>query len=190
MRALERSYVSGGGIRQVFQTVHAVSPETPGGYRPPLPPNAVIIEPRTLASVTAAYPTGMFEMHINNHGRTTTHLYRLEYGFCDFNNISDIPKYEMSIKWFDYIGPGTQSRVVTTVPIRYVGEGRTAIFGRYYHRDIWGKRRSDGFIYGIPGPALYPNDSIPVEAPRAYTQERKEPNDRADADAEGGKAAS
>jgi hypothetical protein len=41
-------------------------------------------------------------------------------------------------------------------------------------------RRAVGFICGIPGQDLSPNDSIPIEAPRAYAQEREELDDRPD----------
>jgi hypothetical protein len=170
-REVERAYVSGGGARQLNQRISDANPPDAGVNDVPVqqPDGKFII----------VSPTDQFEIHINNHGKTPAHLYRIQYGFCDARNVPEEPIYEVTRKWFDNFGPGTQSRRITSIQIRNQWPN-TAIFGRFFHRDIWGNRRSVGFIYEIAsGPAL-PNDSIPVEAPRAYTQEREEPDDRTD----------
>jgi hypothetical protein len=163
---IERAYVSGGGARQLTRRI---SKNALSSF------NEVPVE-QPDGSFAIVGPTNRFEIHINNHGKTPAHLYRIQYGFCDADNVPIEPMYEVTRKWFDNIGPGTQSRFVTVVEIRSDWP-RTAIFGRFYHRDIWGVRRSVGFIYGIPETTL-PNDSISIEAPRAYTQERDERDDR------------
>jgi hypothetical protein len=172
---IERAYVSGGGVRQISQSAHLVVNGTPV---PPIPPDSVItMGPNN--TLIRIFATGRFDIHINNHGKTPSHVYRIQYGFCNANNVPTIPYFRITRKWFDTFGPGDQSRFVVSVPI-FSQWPRAAIFGRFYHRDIWGNRRSVGFIYGIPGPGLTPNNSIPIEAPRAYTQERDEPDDRED----------
>jgi hypothetical protein len=169
-REIERAYVSGGGARVITQRMVANTT--------PIPANAVVQDAGG-NQIIIHEATEYFDIHLNNHGKTPAHLYRIEWGFCNADNVPNTPYYRIKRKWFDNFGAGTQSRHIVTIPI-FSQWTRTAVFARFYVRDIWGVRRSVGFIYCLPGPHALPNDSIPIEAPRAYTQERDEPDDRTD----------
>ena len=69
-------------------------------------------------------------------------------------------------------------RYLTTVQIPEGKFASTAIFARFYWRDIWGTPRSSGFIYEIPGPKALPNGGIPIPAPAVYFEEREERDEK------------
>jgi hypothetical protein len=146
-REIERAYVSGGGARNMARN-----------------PNG-----RPLFD-----PTDLFELHINNHGKTPAYLHHVAIGFCDASALPPEPVYDDLFPWRDAIGPGVQSRRIRTVNIS--GYARVAICGRYYWDDIWGRHWSSGFVYEIPSRAALidqqDNTSISIEAPPAYWDDR------------------
>jgi hypothetical protein len=158
--------VSGGGCKQVIQRVSrsaAVNTQ----------PNASIFQ-QPDGTFIIVEATGDFELHINNHGKTPARLHHAQVGFCDAASPPAIPPDEIIFPQFDNIGPGTQSRLLRLIPIPQGRFTRTAVFGRFYWDDIWGRHWSSGFIYEIPGDAALPNGSLSIEAPPAYTEYRRE----------------
>ena len=165
-REVERAYVSGGGCKQVIQRISrsaAVNTQ----------PNASIFQ-QPDGTFIIVEATGDFELHINNHGKTPARLHHAQVGFCDAASPPAIPPDEIIFPQFDNIGPGTQSRLLRLIPIPQGRFTRTAVFGRFYWDDIWGRHWSSGFIYEIPGGPVLPNGSLSIEAPAAYTEDRRE----------------
>jgi hypothetical protein len=108
-------------------------------------------------------PTGRFEVHLNNHGKTTGELMNIAIDFCDADVIPSQPAYDPQ-PFHDWIGPGTQSRLVDW---RDIPNDRpaSAVYGRVYYRDIFGKDHSAGFIQSISPDG----GTAPLLAPLAYT---------------------
>ncbi len=125
-------------------------------------------------------PTNLFELHINNHGKTPARLHHVAIGFCDASALPPEPVYdENRFPWNDAIGPGVQSRVIKQVRTPEGRYARMAICGRYYWDDIWGRHWSSGFVYEIPSAAAHGNASISIETPRSngrskYWDDREE----------------
>src|SRR6266404_5050328 len=164
---IERAYVSGGGARQVTQRISrnaAVGVED----------NEHPIE-QSDGTFIIVGPTNRFEVHINNHGKTPARVHHFRVGFFNAAAPPPDPPYGDRKPLKDTFGPGTQSRRVRVVDIPQGQFARTAICGRFYWDDIWGRHWSSGFAYEIPGPVL-PNDSLSIETPAAYTEDREEPN--------------
>ncbi len=136
---VERAYVSGGGaMNKVFHSVSAQN--------------------------TPIYVPGKdFVFCVNNYGKTAGELREVGYGFCDANNIPEVPSYEGQY-FYDWIMPGDRARVLFQVALP---AGKNAVYGRFYYRDIFGKRHSCGFINRVS-----PDESVPIIAPPAYTDER------------------
>ena len=138
---IERAYMSGGGaINQVF---HSFS-----------------------AHGTPIYVPGKdFVFCVNNYGKTVGELSEIGYGFCDAADIPPVPSYD--VRYFhDWIMPGDRGRPLFQIPLP---PKNTAVFGRFYYRDIFGGRHSCGFINRVG-----PSESVPISAPAAYTDERDE----------------
>jgi hypothetical protein len=162
-REVERAYVAGGGIRQLATVLYAGQP-TPAQ----IPLNGQSFQQQDGRFVVVA-PNGQFEVHINNHGKTTARTHHFQWGFCDASSRPPLPiQYGPLLPLRDDIGPATQSRVVTTVPIQPQPSGRTAVFGRFHWDDIWGNHWSSGFTYEIPSGPVTSNGSISIEAPSEY----------------------
>jgi hypothetical protein len=163
---VERAYVSGGGARNLRQRTVRDEDE--------IPINASVL-PQPDGTFIIFETTRFFQLHINNHGKTPGRLHHARVGYCDAAAPPDDPPYGPMFPQFDNIGPGTQSRFLRLIemppPERFA---RTAICGRFYWADIWGREWSSGFIYEIPGGAALPNDSLSIEAPLIYTEDRPE----------------
>jgi hypothetical protein len=133
----ERAYMSAGGVRVIL-----LAPLPAGQFGPPTPVPA-------------------FEFHVNNHGKTPGETWEYGIGFCDINNIPPTPVYRRTY-YHDWMGPGTQSRPIARIPLP--PNNNTAVFGRIFYRDIFGIRRSSGFIQNI-----IPDQAAPLLAPQVYT---------------------
>jgi hypothetical protein len=107
--------------------------------------------------------TGRFEVHVNNHGKTPGELMRIAIGFCDADNIPSQPIYDPQ-PFHDWIGPGTQSRVIDWRDIP-TDRPATAVYGRIYYRDIFKRNQYSSFIQRI----LPDGGSVPLLAPPGYT---------------------
>jgi hypothetical protein len=168
---IERAYVSGGGWRHLSQTVQG------RGLIPPDVPSDANVQVQPNGDYLVLQPTTEFELHVNNHGKTPAFLHHVRVGFCDATAVPGEPPYGEHFALNDAIGPGDQSRRLGTVPIESKGP-RTAICGRYYWRDVWGREWSSGFVYEIRSGPAWPNDSISIEAPRVYWEDRREPDEQ------------
>jgi hypothetical protein len=135
-----------------------------------IPENAAVLR-RADGSMIVLEPTDRFELHINNHGKTPARLHHVAIGFFDASKAPPAPKYEVLFPCDDAIGPGAQSRVLRTVDIPAEHYARTAICGRYYWDDIWGRHWSSGFVYEIPSEAA--RGSISIETSPAYWDDRQ-----------------
>jgi hypothetical protein len=133
-------------------------------------------------------PKDLFELHINNHGKTPARLHHGAVGFCDARPLPPEPVYEDLFPLSDAIGPGDQSRIITTVKIPKGRHAHTAICGRYYWDDIWDRHWSSGFVYEIPSSEQNRDplaagqrglSSISIEAPAAYWKDRPDDLPRA-----------
>jgi hypothetical protein len=140
---LHRAYVSGGGLpaRRIIE-IHSTATDR--------------------VSRSSAL-TGDFEIHMNNHGMTPAELMQIAIEFCDSAKIPPEPTYHPE-PFHDWLGPGTQSRPMLWRKIP-TDKPASAIYGRLYYRDIFGKNRSSGFIQSI----LPDGGSAPLLAPPAYT---------------------
>jgi len=136
----ERAYISGGGV----------------------PARRLEYIPAAVNPVQRSVLTGDFEFHINNHGKTPGELLLIAIEFCDAANIPAKPTYNPE-HFHDWIGPGTQSRPMRWKPIPK-DRPATAVYGRIYYRDIFGKNHSSGFIQSIGGDG----SSKPLFAPPEY----------------------
>jgi hypothetical protein len=161
-REIERAYVSGGGARAIIPLRDEAGLDQLD--------NASRIS-QIDGSTILLVPTGRFELHINNHGKTPAYLHHVAFGFCDVSALPPEPVYQAPFPFSDAIGPGVQSRIITTVHIPE-DYARTAICGRYYWDDIWGRHWSSGFVYEIPSGAAHENASISIEASPAYWDTR------------------
>jgi len=138
---VERAYISAGGVPE-----RRVAERFDGGTR-----------------IKILELTGRFEVHINNHGKTPGELMQIAIGFCDAENIPSEPSYEPQ-PFHDWIGPGTQSRVMDWRPIP-TDRPASAVYGRIYYRDIFKRDQFSSFIQRI----LPNGDSTPLLAPSIYT---------------------
>jgi hypothetical protein len=142
---IERAYMSIGGVpeKQIVERT--------------------IIEDDHQRHVRELQLTGRFEVHVNNHGKTTGELMEIAIDFCDADDIPDQSNYDPQ-PFHDWIGPGTQSRPIDW---RDIPDDRpaSAVYGRVYYRDIFGKDHSAGFIQSIS----LDGSTAPLLAPREYT---------------------
>ena len=114
---------------------------------------------------------GEFEVRVNNFGKTPAELIKMEFGFCEADNIPPTPQYTI-LKFFqDTIKPSDSSRHLEGMDVPIPPSlKRPVIFGRYYYRDIFTRDdeplHSCGFILEIRGGK---RTTWPIEAARAYT---------------------
>jgi hypothetical protein len=162
-----RAYVSGGGWRARNER------ETPIGV--PVHPNAHVI-PTASGRWTVIEPIDFFDIHINNHGQTPARLHHIRFGFFDATApVPDEPPYGDRIVQVDAIGsPRNQSKFVRRVEYPATRWARMAICGRFYWTDVLDREWSSGFVYEIASGNAAQNDSISIEAPRVYWEDRRE----------------
>jgi hypothetical protein len=156
---VERAYISGGGAPylETNERIENITGITGGAGI-----TRRVIETR---------PTGRFNLCINNYGKTAGELRAFSVHFCDTNKVPANPAYERRY-WNDWILPGDRARHVTFIDIP-PDRPETAVYGRLYYADIFGGRHSCGFINRINRDT---GESVPIEAARAYTEERDETN--------------
>jgi hypothetical protein len=162
-----RAYVSGGGWRACNQWESAVAnPINPDAFASPLPNGRFLI--------TA--PIGFFDIHINNHGQTPARLHHIRWGFFDAaGTVPNDPPYGDLVVQNDAIGsPRNQSKFVRRVEYPSGRWARVAICGRFYWSDVLDREWSSGFVYEIASGNAAQNDSISLEAPRVYWEDRRE----------------
>jgi hypothetical protein len=120
-------------------------------------------EPGTYGGIVIKFIlTGEFEVHVNNHGKTTGEFMRIAIGFCDATNIPLEPTYSPE-PFHDWIGPGTQSRPMLWKKID--PPNASAVYGRIYYRDIFGDCHDSGFLQDIKPDGT----STALKGPPAYT---------------------
>jgi len=145
---VERAYISGGGgpaVRMILSEQTAQFMRKIG-----VPP-----EPTPV-------PTGDFQLHINNHGKTPGEVLEYGIGFCEASAIPPGPIY-ISYHFQAWIAPGTNGLPIAEIPIPQ-DLTRPVAYGRFHYRDIFAKVHSAGFILEITG-----GKSKPILAPEAYT---------------------
>lgn len=120
-------------------------------------------EPGTYGGIVVKFIlTGEFEVHVNNHGKTTGEFMQIAIGFCDATNIPLEPTYHPE-PFHDWIGPGTQSRPMLWKKID--PPNASAVYGRIYYRDIFGECHDSGFLQDIRPDG----SSFALKGPPAYT---------------------
>ncbi len=157
---VERAYISGGGAQEIQRR-----------HRGTRTDNSQIGNVVTVDLGYEEISTGNFVVCVNNYGKTPGELYWVGIGFCDADSV---PGGEPSYKFVyrhDWIQPGDRGRPIFPEPIPNDSRA-TAVFGRFYYRDIFGGKHSSGFINRIEGP----RQSDPLLAPAAYTNQRDETN--------------
>ena len=148
-RVSERAYFSGGGVGA--NLILGTSPIT---YR----------RGREIIAYTRNVVGGYFEVHINNYGKTPGELLEIGVGFCDAAlPIPETPQYDWQ-HFNGWFGPGTHGHPLIRAPIP-AGFQSPAVYGRFRFRDIYGKKRTAGFILEITH-----FGSVSVSAPSAYTE--------------------
>jgi hypothetical protein len=118
---VERAYISGGGA--------------------PIGDRAV-----TKDGITKAVP--LFQLDINNYGKTPGKLLEYGIGWCEIDEVPNLPtrpEYEWHF-FRDMIQPGRPSRPIAHLLIPIKDIPSAVIFGRFGYRDIFGQPHSDGFI--------------------------------------------
>jgi len=146
-RIAERAYISGGGGRGFLRT----EKDATGEY--------------------IYVPTGRFQFHVSNYGKTPGRVFKLGWGFCEE---TEIPAGEASYetKYFDsWIDPGRSGLPLFEIMIP-ANLARPAIYGRVFYTTIFGERFSSGFLYRLPD-KLGDSESIIPPHP-SYTDDRKE----------------
>jgi hypothetical protein len=138
---VERAYLSGGGVLGTEVVNQAI----------PLDYN----ESRNLDLTSINRP--VFELAINNHGKTPGRLLAIGSNVCEGGAIPEIPDYRWKDS-FDWIGPGTQSRRYGEIRIP-PNLKNPIVYARFRYRDIFGDEHSCGFIQrgseSIPAPDAY-----------------------------------
>jgi hypothetical protein len=134
---VERAYLSGGGVLEIEIV------------KPAIPPGGLNLPSRKIP---------LFELHINNHGKTPGRLLEIGFNACEDNAIPEIPDYQWR-HCFDWIGPGTQSRRYGTIPVP-PNLRNPIVYARFRYCDIFGDEHSCGFIQ---------RGGEPIRAPDAYT---------------------
>jgi hypothetical protein len=155
-KILYRAYISGGGVPEVritdlgHQTIEGVM----GGSM-------------TKHLGFARVPTGSFQVHVNNHGRTPGEMIEVAIQFCNADAVPAEPIYDNRIPHHNWIGPGTQSRPILSVPIP-TEYSDPIVYGRFFYHDIFSdKVRWSGFFQNI-NRETGESQSIPPPS-RAYT---------------------
>jgi len=134
-----------------------------------------IIGGRSHVTRLPAGPPNIFEVMVNNYGKTPAELIEVRVGFLPNKYFPPAPPPVRPDRIFYlnfWLSPDTRNHTVQLVPI---GEERSAaVYARIYYRDIvLGKRHSSGFVCEISD--AY--GAQPVRAPRAYSEERDEPDE-------------
>jgi hypothetical protein len=138
---LERTYVSGGGVTIMYYDT----------------------------SKNRKVSTGVFWIHINNHGRSPAELRQIRYGFgpVGISEMPQLPHYTKTISFVDSIAPGTQGKPTARIGIPYSQEPQ-ALFVRFEYLDTFLNRScSAGFIVAIESDEEFP---VPIAAPPGYTE--------------------
>jgi hypothetical protein len=149
---IERAYISAGGVHR---------------FRP--------MEKGSGSGEYFYTPTGQFQFHVNNYGKTPGRVYAIGWGWCEEIAIPvDGPKYQT--RYFDsWIEPGRSGLPLLAIKIPMWEEelARPVIYGRVFYETIFGDRFSSGFLYRVPKDEPRDSESIPPPHP-SYTEYRKE----------------
>jgi hypothetical protein len=112
----------------------------------------------------------LFQLDVNNYGKTPGELHRVQIGFCEADNVPPVPIYSAVVEFRDYLPPNLLQRVIAYIPVP-ARLNNPAIFGRFEFRDIFWKQRSTGFILSINRQT---GNTLPIQAPEAYVEETEE----------------
>jgi len=105
--------------------------------------------------------TRVFQLQINNYGKTPAILTAVGIGFCELKNIPRSPLYE----WMPTQGtykPGDHGRPVMNLAIPTLQE--PVVYGRFRYIDIWRKSHVSSFIL-----VLHPDGILPTNISGEYT---------------------
>jgi hypothetical protein len=145
---VERAYISCGGYGE-FAT-HIIT--SPTGH--PIP---------------GRHFTGDFQVHVNNHGKTTVEIFRFAIEFRDENDIFPTePVYTNFIPHHNWIGPGTQSRPLFPVALPANLRNPIIVYGRVWFRDIFSQTEHWSSFFQSFDRDTGASDSIPPPF-RSYT---------------------
>ena len=121
-------------------------------------------------------PPNWVEVTVSNFGKTPGEIVDVRVAFLDGDIPAEPPSFaEGEIHYANFwLKPDTQNHSVKLVPIP--GLNRPIAYGRVFYRDIIQKKlHSCGFILEITSA----DGSQPIRAPRAYSEDRDEPEDEA-----------
>lgn len=103
------------------------------------------------AYVSGGGPTDVankrFQLTIDNYGKTPAYLQKFAIEFCDISSIPKFPRYSKEITNKGVIAPHTTAHPLKQ--IRIPNYARPVVYGRFWYKDIWGRRHSFGFIQEI-----------------------------------------
>jgi hypothetical protein len=139
---VERAYLSGGGA----------------------PSNLQPIDPQ---NIRAGIRHMNFMLDINNYGKTPGELLEFGIGWCEFDEVAQLPT-RPNYRWFffrDFIRPDTSSRHLVEIGIPENARIDPVIYGRYGYQDIFGAKHSDGFIQRGGTPIIPPHSSYTESDP-------------------------
>jgi hypothetical protein len=98
----------------------------------------------------------IFQVQINNYGKTPAILTELGIGFCEISNIPPVPVYRwIRIRSATY-KPGDQGRPVGNFAIPVLQE--PVVYGRFRYTDIWYKSHVSSFILVIHPDGILPDN--------------------------------
>ena len=147
---VERAYISGGGVPEMRAEGRAMGSLKTGKV------------------VHIPVPTGRFTIHINNQGKTPGEIFQIAIEFCTADAVPAEPIYTNRIHHQNWIGPGTQSRALFSVPIP-ADLADPIVYGRFFYRDIFSETvHSSGFFQDIDRRTGQSQSAAPPS--RAYTE--------------------
>jgi hypothetical protein len=105
--------------------------------------------------------TKVFQLQINNYGKTPAILTAISIDFCELSNIPRTPTY----RWMAAQGtykPGDHGRPVMNYAIPSLQ--KPVVYGRFRYIDIWRKSHISSFIL-----AIHPDGMLPTDISSEYT---------------------
>jgi hypothetical protein len=101
---------------------------------------------------------GIFQLQINNYGKTPAILTAVSIEFCELNNIPPTPTY----RWMATQGtykPGDHGRAIMNLAIPSLQ--KPVVYGRFRYIDIWRKSHVSSFILAIHKDGILPTSISP-----------------------------
>lgn len=104
---------------------------------------------------------GVFQLQINNYGKTPAMLTAVGIGFCELKSIPRSPLYTWTATQGTY-KPGDHGQPVLNFAIPALQE--PVVYGRFRYIDIWRKSHVSSFIL-----VIHPNGILPTNISGEYT---------------------